>query len=34
MNEFHKSCGYKITDAPKCINPVQTSNKPRDEKFQ
>ncbi len=29
MNEFHKSCGYKITDALKCINSVQTSNKPR-----
>ncbi len=29
MNEFHKSCGYKITDVPKCINPVQPPDKPR-----
>ncbi len=28
MNEFHKSCGYKITDVPRCINQVQPSDKP------
>jgi hypothetical protein len=28
LNDFHKSCGYRITHTPECINPVQTSKIP------